>query len=635
MLLLSASRLSYDLPDRPLLVDVGLTLEKGEKVGLVGRNGSGKSTLLRLLWGQLAPAHGEVTVRSQVTVRLLEQLPELNEPEEATLREVVSRGCPELLKLHQDYHHVCSALERSSNPELERRLNALTDQLTLHQAWDLETRAGSLLTTLGFADPERPLRGLSGGELKRVALARTLLVPPDVLLLDEPTNHLDIASIAWLEKYLQASSLTLLMITHDRFFLERVCTRLLEVSQGSVTSFAGNYSSYLEQKAAREATQQRQQERFDALLRREQAWLRQGPRARATKQKARQERARDLLEQGSGLPSAETSFEEASWNLGRRRLGQKVIALHQVHARSLRGVDFRLEPGECVGLVGANGSGKTTFLDLLAGRLAPEHGRVERGETVHLAYFDQHTRALQHLPSETRALEAVREVATSVQLEDGKEISAARLSEMFLFRGSQQGTPIGKLSGGERKRLEFLRLLMGRPNVLLLDEPTNDLDLETLQRLESFLETFSGSLCLASHDRFLLQRLCDRLLIFRGGAIEEALPEVLDGLEPGFFDPVAAAAPRPLAPSPSLAPPSRPRKLSYKQTQELLLLEQRIPDLERQLEELDRLLVAQSTDYAEVQRLSEEKACRQQQLDTDLERWTELEELRESIDHKA
>ena len=630
MLLLTADHLSYALPGRQLLENVSLSLDKGEKVGLIGRNGTGKSTLLRLLTGAIKPDSGEVTLRGQTTLRILDQLPSLDKEEGNPLREVVGRGCADLFKLRQEYDQVCQAMESGDQAALEKKLNRLTDQLTLHDAWDLETRAATLLTTLGFPDPNRPLTGLSGGELKRVALARTLLVPPDILLLDEPTNHLDIATITWLENFLRQASFAVLMITHDRFFLERVCTRIIEVTNGTTNSFNGSYSSYLEQKAEREATQARQQERFDNILRQEQAWLRQGAKARSTKQKARIQRAEALLEDGSGVAKAEGNVEDAAWNLGTRRLGRKVINLESAEVRILKPLQFRLEPGERIGLIGANGSGKTTFLDLLSGRLTPASGTIEIGETVHVGYFDQHTKGLRHLPSETRALDAVKDVASSIPLSNGKEVSASRLCEMFLFTGRGQATPLEKLSGGELKRLELLRLLVDRPNVILLDEPTNDLDIDTLQRLEYFLDGFAGCVCIASHDRFLLKRLCDRILIFRKGQVEEALPEVLDSIGPGFFD-LAPAAALSQATVATVKTKSKKRKLTYKESEELKTLESVIPELEALLTQIQADLTAQTSNYSAVRDLYAKKESAEQKLEASMERWAELEELRESL----
>lgn len=634
MLLLQADRLAYSLPGRQLLESASLSLEKGEKVALIGRNGSGKSTLLRLLSGQLSPDSGEVTARAETRVRWLDQLPQLNPPEGSTLRHVVTQGCTELMTLRQQYDEVCQAMQEAPGAQqaaLEKKLNALTDRLTHHDAWDLETRAATLLTTLGFPDPDRPFSGLSGGEQKRVAMAQTLLVPPDVLLLDEPTNHLDISTIAWLEGFLKNAPFCLFMVTHDRYFLDRVCGRIIEISAGTTQSFSGGYSSYLEQKAQRESEAVRQQERFDNILRQEQAWLRQGPKARSTKQKARLQRAQAMLESGSGVVVPEGLTEDAAWNLGTRRLGRKVIELQAVAARVLQPLDFRLEPGERIGLVGSNGSGKTTFLDLMAGRLIPEQGQVMLGETVHLGYFDQHTDRLGHLPPATRVLDAVKDVALHIPLSNGKEVSAARLCEMFLFTGRAQATPLEKLSGGERKRLELLRLLMDRPNVILLDEPTNDLDIETLQRLEYFLDGFPGCVCVASHDRFLLQRLCDRLLVFRRGEVEETTPEALDNVSPDFFESRQETGRKTSATLSTEPTQVKKRKLSYKEQEELKTLEGAIPALESSIAELEVELSAQTSNYTTVRDLYAKKEKAEAELERCMERWAELEELRESL----
>ena len=355
MILLNAHQLAYSLPGRVLLEQADVSLNEGEKVGLIGRNGSGKSTLLRLLCGEVSPDSGTVTLRSGTKLRYLDQLPDLEGDEGRSLRDVVVAGAPDLVLLRRRYEEVCKELEsaKGSSEELEKELNQLTDQLTLHDAWDLETRAETLLTTLGFQEPSRPLAGLSGGEQKRVALAQTLLVPPHILLLDEPTNHLDIATISWLESFLKRARFALLMVTHDRYFLERVCTKIVEVADFTLNSFQGNYSEYLEMKAEREAQKARQQERFDNILRQETAWLRQGPKARSTKQKARLQRVRQMLEQGSGVISEPGMTEDEAWDLGTKRLGKKVARLDIRSHRILKPVEFVLEPGERVGLVGA------------------------------------------------------------------------------------------------------------------------------------------------------------------------------------------------------------------------------------------------------------------------------------------
>ncbi len=638
MNLLNAHKIEYSLPGRTLLQDVDLNLTKGEKVGLVGRNGSGKSTLLRILSGELKPDSGSVTLRGQTELRYLDQLPELDDCQGLTLRRVVTLGAPRLVKLRARYEEVCKEMEAASDSaqkELSKELNRLTDQLTLHDAWDLETRADQLLSMMGFPDSKIPLDGLSGGELKRVAMARTLLVPPDILLLDEPTNHLDIATITWLEGFLKSANFTVLMVTHDRFFLERVCTKIVEVADLTLYSFQGNYSQYLELKAERESQKARQQERFDNVMRQETDWLKRGPKARSTKQKARLQRVQTMLDEGSGVLVEPGQTEDEPWDLGTKRLGKKVVTLDVESHKILKPLHFRLEPGERVGLVGANGSGKTTFLELLAGRTQPQKGKLDIGDTVQIGYFDQHTDRLAHLPPETRVLDAVKDIATTVPLSNGKELTAARLCEMFLFTGTQQGTPIGKLSGGERKRLELLRILISRPNLFLADEPTNDLDIETLSRLEYFLDGFPGCVCIASHDRFLLQRLCDRILIFRDGYLEEANASILDNIEAGFFDskkePATKVKRETVEVSQAPAPPSK-RKLSYKEKTQLLELEESIPKWEDEIKALDLEIAENASSYGAIRGLYEQKQALEKQLEEGVERWAELEELKEALE---
>lgn len=637
MILLNAHKVSYSLPGRDLLLDADLTLNEGEKVGLIGRNGSGKSTFLKLLASRLQPDSGTITLRNQVELRYLEQLPQLSSESGLSLIQAVLQGVPRLLDLRSRYEEACRHLPSatgSQQADLEKEINSLTDELTLHDAWDLETRAQTLLTTLGFSDLERPLAQLSGGEIKRLSLAATLLVPPDILLLDEPTNHLDIATISWLERYLKGARFTVLMVTHDRYFLERVCQRIVEVADLGLQNFAGNYSQYLDLKAEREATKARQQERFDNVMRQEKAWLLQGPKARSTKQKARLERIQQMLDDGSGILTEPGQTEDAAWDLGTRRLGKKVVTVTIDSHRILKPLEFELRPGERVGIVGANGSGKTTFLDLIAGRQKPEKGEVSLGETVAVGYFDQHTARLSHLPEDTRALEAVKEIAPFIPLKNGKELTAARLAEMFLFSGPMQSIPIGKLSGGERKRLELLRILMARPNLFVADEPTNDLDLETLSRLEFFLDNFPGCVCLASHDRFLLQRICDRILIFRNGRVEECLPQVLEEMTAESFaeEPTRAApAKTPSSPPPVEAQTPAKRKLSYKEQRELAELEQSIPRWEQELEQLDSEIAAKADSYTAIRELLEKKEKLSARLEAGVEKWAALEELRESL----
>lgn len=637
MILLNAHNVCYSLPGRVLLDNVGLTLVQGEKVGLIGRNGSGKSTFLKILAEQLSPDSGSVTRRNQTQLRYLEQLPVLTQDEELPLCSVVLNGAPQLLALRERYSQACNELQQSSgSSELEKEINSLTDQLTIHHAWDLETRASTLLTGLGFPDPNRPLKGLSGGELKRVALAASLLVPPDILLLDEPTNHLDIATITWLERFLKSANFTILMVTHDRYFLERVCQRIVEVADLGLQSFHGNYSAYLELKAEREATKARQQERFDNIVRQEKAWLQQGPKARSTKQKARLERVRRMLDEGSGVISEPGQTEDQAWDLGTRRLGKKVAELKIQSHKILKPFEFTLLPGERVGLVGANGSGKTTFLNLIAGKEQPEDGKVELGETVSLGYFDQHTARLSQFPDETRAIEAVKDIAHQIPLKNGKELTAGRLGEMFLFGATMQNTFISKLSGGERKRLELLRILMARPNLILADEPTNDLDLDTLSRLEFFLDNFPGCVCIASHDRFLLQRLCDRVLIFRDGSLEELLPGALEEVDgPDFFNlnsPKETINPRPTPTTqPTAAPSNSKRKLSYREQSELADLEKNIPLWEGELQALETEITAKAESYNAIRELLEKKERVERLLEEGVEKWAELEELKESL----
>ncbi|KXK52117.1 MAG: ABC transporter related protein [Chlorobi bacterium OLB7] len=462
-----------------------------------------------------------------------------------------------------------------------------------------------------------------------MALAHALIERPDLLILDEPTNHLDADTINWLERYLDRFAGALLLVTHDRYFLDRVTRRIIELDGGKVQAYAGNYGYYLAQKEEEAARREVEGHKRDMLIRQELAWLRRGAKARTTKQKARIDRANELM-----AAPRERKQEELEIAVGSRRLGSKVVELHGVGKQYggrwlLRDFTHILQPGESVGIIGPNGTGKTTLMEIISGRTTPDEGTITVGETVVIGYYDQESRALN---DEQRVIEYIREVADNITTADGSIITASQMLERFLFPPGMQYSPIGKLSGGERRRLYLLRILMSVPNVLILDEPTNDLDIPTLQTLESYLDGFGGTLIVVSHDRYFLDRTVDHLFRFEGdGTIREYPGNYTAFLEIQEREAAAAAAettpqPKPRTEEPQAAiPQNAPRKLSYKERKELDRLEQEIEQGEQQKREIEQQL--STADYTQAQALAQALAQLTAQLEERMERWSQLAEL--------
>ncbi|HLA64011.1 MAG TPA: ABC-F family ATP-binding cassette domain-containing protein [Rhodothermales bacterium] len=623
-------RKSYGI--RPLLADVSFVLEADEKVGVIGVNGAGKTTLLRIAAGAEPPDGGRVIVHGATRIGYLPQRPEFD-PEQ-TVIDAVFAGEGEAMQLLRDYEHAVHRMEH--HPEdmaLVERVTDLSHRLDAANAWGLEVEARAILDRLGLTDTEALVGTLSGGQKKRVALARALVEKPDLLILDEPTNHLDAETVDWLEAALRRFSGALLLVTHDRYFLDRVTNRMLDVEGGDVQRFVGNYTAYLEQKEAQAIVREAESGKRANLARRELAWLRRGAKARTTKQKARVDRAHTLLD----TPKEEAAREIELTGLS-SRLGKKVVELHHVSKRYdgpllVDDFSYLLTRNDRIGVIGPNGSGKTTLLEIITGRLAPDSGHVERGPTVAIGYYDQESRAL---ADDLRVIDYIQEVAEHVKTADGTFITASQMLERFLFTPAQQYTPVGLLSGGERRRLYMLRILMGAPNVLLLDEPTNDLDIPTLVALEEYLEGFPGCLIVVSHDRAFLDRTAEHLFRFEGDGKIRDIPgnysawleiqarETAAAREAPRSSSKPAAAPTPVA---APAPPPSGRKLSHKEKRELEETEARIAATEARQAEIEGEMVTQGADFARVAALSEELGRLTQQLERDMNRWAELAEL--------
>lgn len=627
MNIISLENISKSYGVKPLFEGVTFGLEEGEKVGIIGLNGSGKSTILRILAGRERPDTGRAVVANNRAVTYLPQNPPFD-PDQSVL-DVVFTASNDQMRLLRDYEMACHDLSLSNGDDerLLDRVAKLAHRLEETGAWDMETNAKTVLTQLGITDTGERMGALSGGQRKRVALAKALVARPDLLLLDEPTNHLDADTITWLETYLARYAGTLLLITHDRYFLDRVTTRILEIDRSSVQSFAGNYSYYVEKKDEQEAQLSAASAKREALLRRELAWLKRGAKARTTKQKARIGRAEELKQQ-----PVERAKSELDISVGFSRMGKKLLELEAVSKsygdlKLIEGFNYSLKRNDRIGVIGPNGSGKTTLLEIITGGVEPDAGKVEKGQTIVTGYYDQENRELN---GAQRVIDYTREVAERIETADGQVITASQMLEKFLFPPSMQYDLIERLSGGERRRLYLLRVLMSAPNLLLLDEPTNDLDIQTLMRLEEYLDSFPGCLIIVSHDRYFLDRTVDTIFRFEGdGRIQEYPGNYTAFLEAREREVVEAIEKTPLVakPAPSTKSAATKRRLSYKEQREFEELEKRIEEMEARKSEVQRLLAASASDFVLVQALYTELESLNQQLEQDVDRWSELAEF--------
>jgi ATP-binding cassette subfamily F protein uup len=593
-MLLRLEHITKTYGTRTLLRDVTLYLNEGDRIGVIGVNGAGKSTLLKIAAWAVEPDSGTVTRDPNVRVEYLPQTPDYD-PDNNVLEQVFAGLSPDA-----------------------RALN--------------EYEAKTILTQLGITDFDAKMGNLSGGQRKRVAMASALVHPCDVLILDEPTNHLDAEMIAWLETTLNSFKGALLMVTHDRYFLERVTTRTLEVDKGSIYGYEGGYSSYLAGRAARLELEQAMERKRQATLRRELAWVLQGPCARGTKSRERLERYEALKAQAG--PEEQAQMEQIT--AVSSRLGKKTIEFQNV-SKSLGGkpiishFDCMLLRDDRIGIVGRNGSGKSTLLNLMAGRLEPDSGSIVRGDTVKIGYFDQEG---VEMDPEQRPIDYIKEIGNSIPTQEGP-LTASKLMEKFLFSGELQYTKIGKLSGGERRRLFLLAVLAAAPNVLLLDEPTNDLDIPTLTILEDYLQTFPGAVVAVSHDRYFLDRVCRRTFAVEGGGAVTPRPggytEYLESLK--AQEKKAAKAEKAEKEEKREKPSSKnqKKKFTFKEKFEYEHIEDEIAQLEEQLAENQTQQAAQATDYVALQQLAQEAEALEQQLEEKMERWEYLTELAEEI----
>jgi ATP-binding cassette subfamily F protein uup len=618
---LSVEHLTKSYGERLLFSDLTFGIEHGQKVAIVAKNGAGKSTLLRCLLGLEPPDSGTVTFRKELRIAFMEQTEDLN-PELSVLDAVLDHDLPEI-KLIKAYTDALLAND-------EAKLGDLYQELTEHQAWDLEVKVQQVLSVLKLSGITQKVGQLSGGQKKRVALAKVLLSEAEFLILDEPTNHLDLDMIEWLEQYLSASQLTLLMVTHDRYFLEVVCDTILELADQTIYRYKGNFSYYLEKKAEREDQLQSTIEKAKNTFRKELDWIRRQPKARGTKQKARVDAFSDLKK----VANQRLDEDELELPIKMERLGTKIVEFHKVSKAfgeriMLNDFSYHFQRQERLGIVGNNGAGKTTFLKMLTAEAEPDSGKIVIGDTIVFGYYSQD---LIEVDPDMKVIDVVREVAEFIPLEKGRQLSAAQLLERFLFPRDMHYHFVHKLSGGERRRLKLLRVLMLNPNFLILDEPTNDLDIFAMSVLEEHLRLFQGSLIVVSHDRYFMDKMVDHLFVFQGeGRIKD-----ITGNYHSYRTALAQAQRENKnaskqtiveTPEPVAAAPEKQRKMSFKEKQEFEQIEKDLPLLEKEKESLSAALSSGALSNEDLIQKGEQLGKVVAQIDEFTLRWLELSEL--------
>ncbi|MCU6797968.1 ABC-F family ATP-binding cassette domain-containing protein [Paenibacillus sp. WQ 127069] len=642
MNILSIEHFHKSYGEKVLFDDLTFGIDERQRIGLVGVNGTGKSSLLKAIAGLEPVDSGKMSHSNHFRAEYLPQNPQFDK--ESTVLEQVFYGDTPLMQTLREYEVALDALQvEPENEKLQERLFAVQHRMDTLNAWEASTTAKTVLTRLGIVNFSQKVGLLSGGQRKRVAMARVLIQPADLLILDEPTNHIDHSTVEWLEEFLSKWKGALLLVTHDRYFLDRVTNRIIELDKGKLYSYEGNYASFLEKKAERLDREASEEDKRQNLLRRELAWLRRGAKARTTKQKARIDRTVELRDRKVDGPSAQMDMA-----LGASRLGKKVMELDNV-TKSFEGrklvhdFSYIVMPDDRLGIIGPNGSGKSTLLNMLAGRLQPDEGSIEVGTTVKLAYYTQES---VEMDEKLRVIEYIKEGAEVIRTASGESITASQMLERFLFPGALQWTPIGRLSGGERRRLYLLRTLMGEPNVLLLDEPTNDLDIQTLTILEEYLEDFPGAVITVSHDRYFLDRTADHLFIFEDGAINRFIGNYSDYLASVKEEELVLANERKqqsqkAAPAASTNTSTtsgterkegtRARKLSFNEQREWDQIEDKIAALEEKLTLIKQSIEQAGSDFGKIQDLYEQEQQLTAQMEQAMDRWTELSELVEQI----
>ncbi|MGM7724055.1 ABC-F family ATP-binding cassette domain-containing protein [Metabacillus sp. Hm71] len=629
MSILQVENLYKTYGDKVLFDHISFAIAPKQRIGLIGVNGTGKSTLLKVIAGIESADSGELTHSNSIRIEYLPQDPELTEG--LTVLEQIYYGDAPIMQVMREYELALSELEEDPENEMKlKRLMAMQQKMDQHDAWEANTVAKTVLTKLGVTDFTKQTTYLSGGQKKRVAIAKALIQPADLLILDEPTNHLDNETIEWLEGFLAQYRGSIMLITHDRYFLNRVTNQIFELDQGKLYTYSGNYEVFLEKKAERESNDEQAEVKRQNLLRRELAWLRRGAKARSTKQKARIGRVEELKEQKGSAASKDLDFA-----IGSVRLGKKVLELEHISKaydgkKLIDDFSYLVTPGERLGIIGPNGSGKSTLLNIMAGRIRADEGTIDVGTTVKIGFYTQEH---EEMDGDLRVVEYIKETAEIVHTIDGQVITAEQMLERFLFSRSAQWTYIRKLSGGEKRRLYLLKVLMEEPNVLFLDEPTNDLDTQTLSVLEDYLDQFPGVVLTVSHDRYFLDRVIDHLLVFeKDGQISRFQGSYTDYLEASKLQEMQQE--NEVTTEKPAYKKEKKKRLSYKEQQEWEQIEDKIAGLEERKEQLEQEIAAAGSDLGKVQDLYKEQERIEEKLEEAMERWEELSLLVEEIEQE-
>jgi len=616
---ISAENLGHSFHDKWLFKNVTIGINRGRRVALVGINGAGKSTLLKLLAGEFSPTEGKVVRSRDLRLGYLEQDPHFKNA--VTISDYIFHADNVQQQAIRRYEELLE-----NDPDNAKAIDKAMEDLGDVDAWEYEYKIKTILGRLDIHHLNQHIDTLSGGQKKRLALARLLIEDPDIYILDEPTNHLDIDTIEWLEKLLTEGSKTILMVTHDRYFLDNVCNEILEIDRGKMVPYVGNYGYYLEKKAERESADEAQFQKNSNLLKKELEWMRRQPQARGTKSKARIDAFYELEDKtkNTGIK------EKVELSVKTARQGNKIMELHHI-SKGFRGQTFTdnfsyvFKKGDRIGLAGKNGSGKSTLLNMITGALQPDKGTIETGETTVMGYFHQSGIVFK---DDDRVIDVVKNVAEFITMADGKTISASALLTLFLFPPAKQYGFIANLSGGEKKRLQLMNILMKNPNFLILDEPTNDLDIDTLNVLEEFLTNYSGVLMMVSHDRYLLDKLTDQLFIveekghvkiYNGNYSSYRIEQEEERIQKKAA-PIAAAQPV----------QAKKNKLSFKETKELEGIEQEIKKIEDQIKDCNKQLDVVGIDNSTLNSLLDKINKLNSMLDEKSMRWIELTELKES-----
>ncbi|MEX0380654.1 ABC-F family ATP-binding cassette domain-containing protein [Leuconostoc sp. MS02] len=609
--------------EKLLFNDISFLITEGDRIGLIGVNGSGKTSLLNAISGVNLADSGKIFKQNDYTIGYLTQNPELDD--NALVMDAILSGDQPVFKTIRQYQYALQQFgEQPTNSSIAQKFEDAQNAMDRDEAWTTEAQIKSILTQLHMPDLQRQISELSGGQRKRVGLAQILIEAPDLLILDEPTNHLDFDSIAWLEKYLTNYKGAVLAVTHDRYFLDAVTTRIFELSFGDLYEYKGNYQDYMIGKSQRVEQSKVADHKQQQLYKQELAWMRKSARARTTKQTARENAFSELASQMDNLKLD----DDVAVNLGQQRLGKKVIVIEDASIKFddkviFKNFNLRIAAGDRIGITGENGAGKSTFLNAIAGRLPVTSGVIELGETVKMAYYTQST---EDIPDDKRVIAYLSDVAESVTDKHGNQVSVSELLEQFLFPPFMHGTLIRKLSGGEKRRLYLLKLLLQQPNVLLLDEPTNDLDIGTLTVLEDFLSGFSGAVITVSHDRYFLDKVANQLYMFQGNGVVERY----DGLFSQYL--AQHADDRPVTSEKNSVEKSKPvtiqkKKLTYNEKKEWATIEDDIAKLESRLGDIPDDMAKNGTDYVKLGDLQKELDQLETVLDGKMTRWEYLSEI--------